>query len=249
MRRKVHLLNEITMSWFQMIFSPLCIKIQPSIKRATLTQWFHPLPCKFASHIHLLQKGSQTETTTSISWGEHDWRSQSRALGQALKLELLHWHSWMIFSSGRGQTFVLIFLNTLEAFNGIGYNDIWFLAQLRMTGWLLTQIQIPKRTVSMTSRREMFSHFSLISSFVVSHFNTCIQWLLGIQSNIVRWDAILPFFHYTQAQACYQADSRKLASGWRTCSWICILGRKQMWWGEHFEKQPLCCFFWLTVTQ
>lgn len=246
MKRKVHLLNETTMSWFWIIFSPLCIKIQPSMKRGTPTQWFHPLPCKFASHKHLLQKGSQTATTTSISWGEHDWRSQSRALGQALKLELLQ---WMIFSSGRGQTFVLILLNTLKAFSGIGYNDIWFLAQLRMTGWLLTQIQIPKRTVSMTSHREIFSHFSLVSSFVVSHFNTCIQWLLGIQSNIVRWDAILPFFHYTQAQACYQADSRKLASGWRTCSWICILGWKQMWWGEHFEKQPLCCFFWLTVTQ
>lgn len=155
----------------------------------------------------------------------------------------------MIFSSGRGQTLVLIFRSTLEAFNAIGYNDIWFLAQLRVTGWLLTQIPVLERMLSMTSNREMFSHFFFISSFVVSHSNTCIQWLVGIQSNTVRWDAILPFFHYTQAQAHYQADSRKLASGWRICSWIFILGRKQMWWGEHFEMQPLCCFFWLTITQ
>lgn len=210
MKRKVHLLNEITMSWFRIIFSPLCIKIQPSMKRGTPTQWFHPLPCKFASHKPLLQKGSQTATTTSISWGEHDWRSQSRVLGQALKLELLQ---WMIFSSGRGQTFVLILLNTLKAFSGIGYNDIWFLAQLRMTGWLLTQIQIPKRTVSMTSHREIFSHFSLVSSFVVSHFNTCIQWLLGIQSNIVRWDAILPFTTHRHKPAIKQTAGNWLVGG------------------------------------
>lgn len=202
------------------------------------------MPCKFATLKHLLQKGSQTATTTSISWGKHNWRSQSRALGQDLKLELLQWYSWMIFSSGRVQTFILIFCSTLEAFNAIGYNDIWFLAQLRMTGWLLTWIPVLERTLSMTSNREIYSLFIFISSFVVSHF-TCIQWLVGIQSNTVRWDAILPFTTYRH----YQADSRKLASGWRTCSWFCILGRKQMWWGEHFEKQPLCCFFWLTVTQ
>lgn len=155
----------------------------------------------------------------------------------------------MIFSSGRGQTLVLIFLSTLEAFSAIVYNDIQFLAQLRMRGWLLAQIPILERTLSMTSNTEMFSHFFFISSLVVSPFNTCIQWLVSIQSNSVRWDPILPFFHYTQEQAHYQAARRKPASGWRICSWICILGRKQMWWGEHFEKQPLCCFFWLTVTQ
>lgn len=197
MKRNLCLLNEITMSWFQINFSPsaLCIKIQPTMKRGTLIERSHPLPCKFATPEHLRQKGSQAAAATSISWGEHEWRSQSRAPGQHLKLELPQWYSWMIFSSGRGQTLVLIFLSTLEAFNAVGYNDIWFLAQLRMRGWLLAQILILERTLSMTSNRETFSHFFFISSFVVSHFNNCRQWLVSIQSNAVRWDAILPFFH------------------------------------------------------
>lgn len=99
------LLNEITMPWFQINISPsaLCVKVQPTTKRGTLIQWFHPLPCTFATHKHLLQKGSQTATSTSISWGEHDWRSQSRVLGQDLKLELLQWYTWMISSSAEGR--------------------------------------------------------------------------------------------------------------------------------------------------
>lgn len=65
--------------------SALLKKFQPAKKRSTWINGSSQESCEFATPEHVLQKGSQTAPTPSVSWRKRNWRSYSRTLSQDLK--------------------------------------------------------------------------------------------------------------------------------------------------------------------